>query len=252
MLMVMSLICNYGWRSPDKTQDVPFHEPVAYQGRACLIKTTLLYTQGVMMIVANRLLAALFLSAIAVSAQAGNAAQADTGRDTSGVYFDVGAGLGIQACDYCGKDVYGFGAKLAAGWRFNRNFAIEAGVAGASGSWDTEWAYPMDRADETTGSVFGAVVGILPLNDEWEVFGRVGVSSNRSSSTTRNGIELQSHRDTSTLFGAGFGYTKPGSDITWRVEYNQISTDQSGELNGDGIVGPDGLGVMSVGAVIQF
>lgn len=162
-----------------------------------------------------------------------------------GGYLDIGLGLASQTCAVCGQDVdAGIGGKIAVGYRFNEFVSLEAGFGGGQGSWTING----DKFDESTNTFFGAVVGTYPISKEFEVLGRIGVGSAKSTTSTNN-VNYNSGNTTVTVFGAGIGYTPIGTNLSWRLEYNQLSDDHSLEGNG---MGADGIDLLSIGAVIMF
>lgn len=167
----------------------------------------------------------------------------------SGVYLDAGLGVAMQQCANCQADIEpGFGGKIAVGYRFNPYVAAELGYAGGGGTW----------ADTTEGDLgintstgFGAVVGIVPIGSLFEVFGRIGYGRSRTELLTEK-ILYKSRADYDLVYGFGIGYRQPETIVTLRLEYNHFGSDQSDETNASGIVGPNGLDMVSLGIVLNF
>lgn len=167
----------------------------------------------------------------------------------SGGYVDIGLGFASQECEYCGTDIdLGFGGKIAGGYRINDYVALEVGFAGGQGAWSDSGS---TDAEESTNTIFGAVVGIYPFTTEFEVFGRLGLGNSKTV-TTIGDYEFKSNSASGAVLGLGAGYTPLGTKLTWRVEYNHLSSDKSTDYDSSGTVGPDGLGLFSLGVVVGF
>lgn len=186
------------------------------------------------------------IKALAILAFSGTAAIAHA--DKGGIYVDVGIGAALQTCDVCGADVdVGFGGKYAAGYRFGKFVAVEAGYANGGGTWQSSGT----KAEESTDTIFVAVVGIIPIGEDFEVFGRLGAGKSNSVSIIGD-MRLTSRSEIDTIYGFGAGYTLPGTGATVRLEYNHLSSDTSLDGGSSGISGPDGLSLVSLGIVFDF
>lgn len=168
--------------------------------------------------------------------------------DKSGFYMDFGLGIASQNCGGCGTDIdNGFGGKIAGGYRFNDYVAAEVGFAGGQGSWSGTGDFDVE---ESTNTFYGAVVGILPFASDFEVFGRLGLGSSKSVTTIED-TEFKSDAKVGIVFGLGLGYTPPGTKMTFRAEFNHLSSDESDVAFGE-TMGPDSLNLFGVGFVLGF
>lgn len=154
------------------------------------------------MLVAGLLGAAATLSAPAALAQA-RMSQADTGYYAGGSIGQMeadGACPGGFTCDF--KDS---SFKIFGGYRINRNFAAEA-------FWG-EWG----EISVTSGGVTGAAeartigvagLGIWPVGNEFEVFGKIGIGSTKMKATgSAPGVTVvQSDSGSEIVFGFGATY----------------------------------------------
>lgn len=151
--------------------------------------------------------------------------------------FYAGAGIGqatIDACDganHCDDEDTSW--KIFGGWQLNPNFAIEAG-----------WV----DFGEVSGSVGGSAVsaefdgwtlaakGVLPLNDQFSVFGKLGMVS----------WDVEGG-------GAASGIDDDGTDLLYGIGAQYMVTDRVG------IVGEwewydidDDVDLLSIGVLIKF
>lgn len=128
----------------------------------------------------------------------GAAAPAATG-------FYVGADLGATEMSYSDKTKLSYG--LLAGYKFNQHFAVEAGVR--------KLAHDSDNYYDSNAKQYSvSALGILPLQNGFSVFGRLGL--NRVSEDLGYNHEYR-HRDTKILYGMGVGYDL-AKNITTRLE----------------------------------
>jgi len=129
-------------------------------------------------------------------------------------YFYAGGDLGSTKLEGFDRET-SYGA--FAGYQFNQNFALEAGIR------------HLGEAEYTGGSLKGkqysfSGVGTIPLSNGFSVFGRLGY--NRVNGGERFLGTARSTRNNEVLYGAGVGYQfsekvagrlevqKPHSDIT--------------------------------------
>jgi len=134
-------------------------------------------------------LSALIAGLAAVPAMADDAApyifgQATHARETNGDK-DVANGLGVGL-----------------GYKFNRNFAVEGGVTNLK-----------DRPGMSDESANIRAVGIVPVSDKVDVFGKVGMA--------RVGTTLGSSAHDDLTYGVGAGYKL---DRNWmlRADYDRL------------------------------
>lgn len=124
----------------------------------------------------------LLCSSFALAAAIASATATAATTDESGWY--VGASAGRSTFDYPGfdeidEDAYG----VHGGYRFNRHFAIEGGYADqgsqryvidcAPGVLCVPEAYPI-VIDQSVDRFDLSLVGILPLGEQFDLFGKVG------------------------------------------------------------------------------
>lgn len=92
------------------------------------------------------------------------------------------------------------GFKLFGGYRFNRNFALEAGYANLGETRAAHIAIG-NETDEITTLLFD-VVGVLPLNEQFSLFGKIGVHAWQVEQS-------------GTIFGMPFSDSADGTDLTF-------------------------------------
>lgn len=169
----------------------------------------------------------------------------------SGAYVDIGLGMASQDCSSCTVDIgNGVGGKIAAGYRFNDYIAAEVGFAGGQATVSTVYDYDLDAS---TNTFYGAAVGIFPFAQDFEVFGRLGFGSSRTTLSV-DGYEGsdKSSSKVNLIYGLGLGYTQPGTKLTYRVEFNHLSSDSSEDGNSTGNFGPFAINLLSIGVVLGF
>lgn len=119
----------------------------------------------------------------------------------------VGAGIGWSKTD--GNNT---SSKILVGFQSTENFGVEVAyndLGDYRGSTATAWSV--------------AAVGTLPLDQNWDVFGKVGATENR---TTLAG----SNRHSDILLGLGIGYNF-NKNVALRLEYEdfgKLPTDING------------------------
>lgn len=131
----------------------------------------------------------------------------------------VGVGLGQSEnkdyeCIGCGAPIGslsddGFAYKAFAGYRFNRYVAVQGGyvdlddttAAGAGAAWT-------DKLE--VDGFYGALQGILPINESFDVFASAGLF-HWDQTVTFNGVS-GSFNGTNPMFGLGasYAFTQPG------------------------------------------
>jgi len=137
--------------------------------------------------------------------------------------------------------------KLFLGYKYNPNFAIEAGYADL-GKYDAKvigdvGGLPLDvRGEVKSKAVFIDAVGILPLTLEFSMFGKVGAAYARTkahaSATLMGFRESDSESDSEYVpkagFGAEYAFTKT---VALRAEYERYfdvgDEDKTGESDVD-------------------
>jgi OmpA-OmpF porin, OOP family len=125
----------------------------------------------------------------------------------SGVY--VGGSIGSTAITDLSSKV-GFGGYV--GYKINENFAVEAGAQSLG-------KYIVAGSDVNASALNVSVVGSVPVDPKFSVFGRLGYGS---LTATANGA---SAADTnSALFGAGVRYHL-NQNLAIRGEYTRLASD---------------------------
>src|SRR2546426_11395601 len=129
-----------------------------------------------------------------------------SGADIDGALANQGVG-GSSSVD---RSDTGFG--INGGYRFNRNFAVEAGWARLR-----DFSYSSNTGTDTIDGKFKANalslagLGIYPLTPNWSVYGKAGlartsVDLEASSETGATAVSNQSHAGIGWLLGAGLTY----------------------------------------------
>lgn len=148
----------------------------------------------------------------------------DADRELSAAFTSVGA-TNINTT----SDDTDFSYKLFAGYKFNKNFAVEGGYADlgkytASGSSLLRGRTLTADADSEAYAVFVDVVGILPASEEFSVFGKVGgayAHTKTNSSASFVGLSASDNATSSKFvpklgLGAQYYVTKA---VALRAEY---------------------------------
>jgi long-subunit fatty acid transport protein len=125
----------------------------------------------------------------------------------TGVY--VVGNVGSTAITDLGSKI-GFGGAI--GYKINENFAVEAGAQSLG-------KYTVAGSDVSASALNVSVVGSVPLDPKFSVFGRLGYGS---LTATANG---SSAADTnSVLYGAGVRYNL-NQNLAIRGEYTRLASD---------------------------
>jgi OOP family OmpA-OmpF porin len=173
-------------------------------------------------------------------------AKIDDARITSNL---LGSGFATTSITDDNRDT---GYKLFAGYKFNRNFALEGGYFDLGRFGFTATTVP-------AGTLNGSIrlrgvnldaVGILPLNDKFSVFGRLGLNhaEARDSFSGTGAVTVTnpspSKSDTNIKFGAGLQYDFNQS-LGMRLEAERHRIDDAVGNKGD-------VDLVSVGLVFRF
>jgi opacity protein-like surface antigen len=148
------------------------------------------------------------------------------------------------------------------GFRFNRYFAAELGLA-QFGSVESTAKGELDfgggfvptslKLSFSAGGPMISAVGFLPLNDKFELFGRVGYLFTSSERELTSNVDGQSggfgsakgdSQDLVLGVGAAFNFNQVYS---LRIEYQQLD-----ELGQDERTGLEDLNVIGLGVVVRF
>jgi OmpA-OmpF porin, OOP family len=178
-------------------------------------------------------LAALLAAAMAVSFTTMAQQMPDRGWYVGGSF---GKTEDKEGCPTTSCDLEDDGWKIFAGYRLNRNFALE----GAYADWGTFTAggtflgLPSDvKVDVSTWSA--AALGILPLADRFELFGKAGISLTKvDGSGSVGGIPVSDSDDETELlwgFGAIFNVTR---NLALRAEWERLDKSE-GDMMSIGI-----------------
>lgn len=138
------------------------------------------------------------------------------------------------------------GYKLFAGARLSPNLAIEGGFA------------DLGKATASDGTTSGSLklsalyldaVGILPLNPQWDVFGRVGLSSSKLklAGTVGGATGSDSDRSVQAHFGFGGQYNL-SKTVAVRAEWERFR----GKYDKNGVSDSGNVDLLSVGVTIGF
>jgi OOP family OmpA-OmpF porin len=128
----------------------------------------------------------------------------------------------------------GTGFKLNGGYQFNANYGVEVayvnlGKAEASGQGFYAKSEPQ--------TLFVAATGTLPLNNEFSLFGKVGVAQSHVKVTARAfGVtESESENRTTAVFGIGAAYhlNKNVSFVAEYENFGKIANGDGGSLKAD-------------------
>jgi len=168
---------------------------------------------------------------------------AGIGRASAADYCSDSAGLAVSSCDDSDSSFKVFG-----GYRFTRNFAVEAayvdlGTLHANGSFS---GLPFDINTELTGVTVQAV-GIAPLGDKFSLMGRVGaifwdLSTSGTvagfpGSTSDNGVDIALGAGAQYKFTPNFGIR---ADLDY---YPDLGNSDTGE---------DNVTAVTIGIVFSF
>src|SRR5262245_33441100 len=134
------------------------------------------------------------------------------------------------------------GVKIFGGYQFNKNFGVEIsyvdlGKASYSGNF---FGTPVTGGSfETTGFNFSAV-GIIPLNQSFELFGKIGVFAwEAKARDTTGGVPFSAKDDGGDIsfgIGATFNFTK---NLSMRAEWERFEA-------------VDSIDFLSLGVVFKF
>lgn len=145
------------------------------------------------------------------------------------------------------------GYKLYAGYQFNRNFAVEAGyfdLGKVSFDSTTAPAGTLHGDARSQGGVNLDAIGILPINDSFSAFGRIGLQSSETKlSLSGTGaivvlIPELKKRETNVKVGLGmqFDFNK---NVGVRGEWERYRVS-------DGFTGKANIDLFSLGMVVRF
>lgn len=143
--------------------------------------------------------------------------------------------------------------RIAGGYNFSQNFAVEVGYAklGSSGSLNsTVLGLGTETQTGKGSSVQVAAVGILPINDAFSLFGKLGLANNRTDYTLTSNYGANvagSGSSTSLLSGIGIR-CNINSKFAIRAQIESFGNNQIGPGSGVRI----NTSMMSIGGVYTF
>jgi OOP family OmpA-OmpF porin len=146
-----------------------------------------------------------------------------------------------------------WGWKAQLGYQFNRNFALEGGYVNLGDvSYNASYTQGTATGDYRVDGWNVAGLGILPLDNNFSMFGKLGVMDARV---------------TTDLFGTGLGGVGNANDAvtTWRPEYGfgamynltrnaglRLEFEQINGVGNSSTTGQTNVDLMSLGATYRF
>jgi OmpA-OmpF porin, OOP family len=132
--------------------------------------------------------------------------------------------------------------RILAGYQLNRNFAVEAGYhdlgeAKASGA----------GVNASISTKLGELlaVGMLPIANQFSLYGKLGGYYAKSEGTSNVGVSAD-EKNSGLTYGAGAQWD-PMANLGVRLEWQQYH-----DVGGDSLGGKDNIDVLSVGAIWRF
>ena len=169
-----------------------------------------------------------------------------SGGDVDGVLANQGI-AGSSTIDHSDKSL-----GINGGYRFNRNFAVEA-------AWERlgDFSYSSTTATDTINGKYKAdalslaALGIYPFTANWSVYGKAGlartsVNLDASSASGATPVQSQSHSGMGLLFGAGVTYDFDGGVFT------KLGWDHYASVGDSGTTGKGTVDVYQVGVGMHF
>jgi OmpA-OmpF porin, OOP family len=101
------------------------------------------------------------------------------------------------------------------GYKFNQNFAVEGAIRSLVDA-------DINGADVSATQYAVSALGIIPVGNGFEVFGRLGL--NNVDSKVRHPLYREDNSETKVLYGAGVGY-KFSETISGRLEVQKPHSD---------------------------
>ena len=139
------------------------------------------------------------------------------------------------------------GFKLFVGARLSPNFAIEGGYADLGKATASQGTDSVKLA--LTAVPYLDAVGILPLNPQWDLLGRFGVTSSKLKiSGTSAGVSASdSDRSTQAHFGFGAQYNL-SKTMAVRAEWERFR----GKYSKNGVSESGNADLLSIGVTVGF
>jgi OOP family OmpA-OmpF porin len=181
-------------------------------------------------------------SALALTATSFAMQPASFGPGMQGFYLGADAGFGATTCSACSITPTAsasttnthFASTIFGGYQLNQYLALEAGWGFLP---DVNYEYSFSRSGSSgsgnstasTSHFYGAVKGILPLNDNWNLFGKIGYDLMSVKSVNVAGDNISSLSPTGLLLAAGGSYNF-SKNLALALSYNQLidSASQNG------------------------
>jgi OOP family OmpA-OmpF porin len=129
-------------------------------------------------------------------------------------YGDACEGIAAQ-CDDDDKGFKGFG-----GFRFNRNLAAELGFVDLG---EASSSGPLGSASIKTDGIEIAALGILPLNPQFDLFGKVGLYRWDLSGSVPGGTASGDGTDLVFGFGGNWQFAR---QLGLRAEWERFTIDE--------------------------
>ncbi|PVX37658.1 outer membrane beta-barrel protein [Janthinobacterium sp. 78] len=126
------------------------------------------------------------------------------------------------------------GYKVYAGYDFTQNFGAETGYVALGKIKDS---FEDARSEIKSHAFYVAATGTLPVNEQFSLFAKAGVSQNRTkvSYSELNFSESESHNKTSALFGIGAAYhfDKKLSLVAEYENFGTVASEDGSKLKAD-------------------
>jgi OOP family OmpA-OmpF porin len=153
-------------------------------------------------------------------------------------------------------DDSGKGLKLFAGYRLNQNWAVEGGYADlGEATWNSIVTAPSSGTVSISWKAEAwslAAIGILPVSDQFEIFGKVGgffYNADASATATGGGVAAAGSEDddgAGWLVGVGASYSLT-KNIAVRAEWEGYQN-----VGDENTTGKSDINMLSVGIQYKF
>lgn len=161
----------------------------------------------------------------------------------------AGAGSPLTSSDRGGSNQW----RLQLGYGLSENFAVEAGyIDFGKSKYSASYSGGSASGELKSGGFDLALLGILPVSEEFSLFGKLGVvAANTKSSLTATGSGSaasgkDSAREVLPLVGLGVSY-KLSDNLDLRSEYDRVSG-----LGKSGKTGTMDSNMLSIGLAYHF
>ena len=161
-----------------------------------------------------------------------------------GSYLGVNVGSAKQKYSVSGNSgsARDTAAKIYGGYNFDKNFGVEAGYADFGNAQKT--VANGTSINSKAHAFYVAATATAPINDQFAVFAKLGVTANRSKISSSNGANLTKN-NTDAVFGVGASYaiTKELSAVAEYENFGKVAKDDTGNVKAE---------MMSVGLRYKF